>query len=386
MNVSEFNYDLPPDRIAQTPIEPRDHAKMLVLDREAKTVEDRHVFDLPEYLKPGDLLVFNDSKVFKARLRAKMGSGATIEIFLLRPQLSLRATTWSEAISDGSGEVASSSDSSQRQTTWLALVKPGRKIRNGYQLTFEDGTYATVMEKHDDGTVSLNFRRSAEEVFALADRYGAVPTPPYVKTVIENPAIYQTVYAKHVGSVAAPTAGFHFTERLLEEIRSKGVRTAFVTLHVGLGTFRPIKTETLEQHEMHEEWLSVSYETMKMIEETKKNGGRVIAVGTTTVRALETAANPPLPLPYQGGVLTDIPLIRGTEGVAAYSGFTRLFITPGYKFKIIDGLVTNFHLPKSTLLILVSAFAGREYILRAYRHAIENDYRFYSFGDAMMIA
>ena len=333
MNVSDFDYILPTDRIAQSSVEPRDQAKMLVLDRQVQTIDDRHVFDLPSYLRPGDLLVFNNSKVFKARLRAKTESGTDVEVFLLRPV----------------------------DAAWIALAKPGRKIHADDRLVFADDTVAIVKEKREDGTVVIDFGRTADEVFALADRYGEIPTPPYVEKKVDDPAAYQTVYAQEIGSVAAPTAGFHFTERLLEEIRRKGVQTAFVTLHVGLGTFRPMKTETLEAHEMHEEWACVSEETARMIAETQKNGGRVIAVGTTTVRALESAE------------------------VKTYSGFTRLFITPGYSFHVIDGLVTNFHLPKSTLLVLVSAFAGREYILHAYQHAIDSGYRFYSFGDAMLI-
>ncbi|MFA6429538.1 MAG: tRNA preQ1(34) S-adenosylmethionine ribosyltransferase-isomerase QueA [Patescibacteria group bacterium] len=335
MNVSDFDYHLPEERIAQVPMEPREQAKLLVLDRKNETIEDRYVFDIPSFLTPGDLLVFNDSKVFKARLHAKTQSGAIIEIFLLRPQ--------------------------DRAEAWLALIKPGRKVQQGDGLLLEDDTEATVVEKHADGTITLDFHRSPDEVFALADRFGEVPTPPYVKASQENDRAYQTVYAKHTGSVAAPTAGFHFTEHLLDELRAKGVRIAFVTLHVGLGTFRPMKTETLEAHEMHEEWTHVPDETADAIAEAKRNGHRVIAVGTTTVRALESAAG------------------------QTFSGFTRLFITPGYSFRVIDSLITNFHLPKSTLLVLVSSFAGRDFILQAYKHAIEHDYRFYSFGDAMLI-
>lgn len=317
-------------------MEPRESAKLLVLDRRTGNIQDKTVGDLPDLLKAGDLLIFNDSKVFKARLKAEVVSkfsrdvGLKVEIFLLRP--------------DGDH--------------WMAMAKPGKKLHTGTRLLFQDGSKATVIGKRDDGTVDLDFRMSAGQVFGLADSFGEVPVPPYVEPTEENTSTYQTIYAKHVGSVAAPTAGFHFTEGLFKKLEAKGVKKAFVTLHVGVGTFRPIKTDTLEGHEMHEEWAEVPEETRAMIEETKKNGGRVIVVGTTAMRALES----------------------GVE-----SGFTRLFITPGYQFKVADGLITNFHLPKSTLIVLVSSFAGRENVMNAYKHAVDNDYRFYSFGDAMMI-
>jgi S-adenosylmethionine:tRNA ribosyltransferase-isomerase len=240
----------------------------------------------------------------------------------------------------------------------MAMAKPGKKLHTGTRLLFQDGTKATVLGKRDDGTVDLDFNMAAGRVFGLADSYGEVPVPPYVEPTAENTSNYQTIYAKNIGSVAAPTAGFHFTEELFGKLEAKGVKRAFVTLHVGVGTFRPIKTETLEAHDMHEEWVDVPESTRRMIEETKQNGGRVIVVGTTAMRALESGVD---------------------------SGFTKIFITPGYEFKVADGLITNFHLPKSTLIVLVSSFAGREHVLEAYKHAIENDYRFYSFGDAMLI-
>lgn len=335
MQTDLFDYPLPPERIAQHSAEPRDHAKMLVLDRSEQSLEDRHIFDLPKFLQTGDLLVFNDSKVFKARLPATKNR-LKVELFLLRPEGNL----------------------------WLALVRPGKKIEVGDDLDLSDGTSVRVKFKHQDGAIEVDFNMSADEVFALADRIGEIPVPPYVKEQPQNIAQYQTVYAKVTGSVAAPTAGFHFTKELFQQLEEKGVKRAFVTLHVGVGTFRPMKTETLEEHEMHEEWAHVSEETMRLIQETKNAGHRVIVVGTTAMRALESAAS---------------------AGTGAFSGYTRLFITPGYPFKIADGLLTNFHLPKSTLLVLVSSFAGREYVLDAYQYAIENDYRFYSFGDAMLI-
>lgn len=336
MDTSLFSYDLPADRIAQRPIEPRDQAKLLTLERTTGALTDRHIFDLPSLLEPGDLLVFNDSKVFKARLQTTEG----IEIFLLRP--------------DGS--------------TWLALARPGRKIKMNDELHLKDGSTLAVLAKESDGTVRVNFQKSADEVFRLTETLGEVPSPPYVEPV-ENLAQYQTVYARETGSVAAPTAGFHFTERLLKELDAKGIRRAFVTLHVGLGTFRPIKTDTLEAHEMHEEWANVPSETVDAIRETKQNGKRVIVVGTTALRALESATQN----------------VEKKDVLQTFSGFTRIFITPGYTFHVADGLLTNFHLPKSTLLVLISAFAGRERILAAYEHAIKNGYRFYSFGDAMLI-
>lgn len=336
MDVSLFDYALPPDRIAQKPIEPREAAKLLVLDRETGNIKDKTVGDLPDLLKAGDLLILNDSKVFKARLKAEVSSkysrdvGLKVEIFLLRP--------------DGDH--------------WIAMAKPGKKLHTGSRVMFADGSKATIVGKRDDGTVDIDFRIQPRFVFDLADKYGEVPVPPYIEPTEENTSTYQTIYAKEVGSVAAPTAGFHFTEDLFKKLEAKGVKKTFVTLHVGVGTFRPIKTDTLEAHEMHEEWASVSGETRRMIEETKKNGGRVIVVGTTAMRALETGIT---------------------------SGFTKLFITPGYKFNVADGLITNFHLPKSTLIVLVSAFAGKDNVMNAYKHAIEHGYRFYSFGDAMLV-
>ncbi|MFH1078365.1 MAG: tRNA preQ1(34) S-adenosylmethionine ribosyltransferase-isomerase QueA [Patescibacteria group bacterium] len=343
MNTSDFDYFLPQDRIAQEPMRPRDASRLLVLDRASGTWLHRHFSDIGAFLRPGDLLVANDSKVFKARLSTADG----IEIFLLRP--------------DG--------------IRWMALAKPGRKLSVGSVVAFGDETTATVVGKRDDGTVELDFGRTAEDILAWTDRVGTVPTPPYIR---REPGMdsrlrgndkedYQTVYARTVGSVAAPTAGFHFTPELIGSLASTGIRFATVTLHVGLGTFRPIKTETLEEHVMHEEWIDIPEETAQLIAGTKAAGGRVIAVGTTTVRALESGVR---------------------------HGSTGMFITPGYRFKTVDGLITNFHLPKSTLLVLISAFIGEKHddpdwgrhtALAAYADAIRNEYRFYSFGDAMLI-
>ncbi|MCC7523087.1 tRNA preQ1(34) S-adenosylmethionine ribosyltransferase-isomerase QueA [Candidatus Uhrbacteria bacterium] len=336
METSLFDYPLPPDRIAQKPMEPREAAKLLVMNRQTGALQDRRVGDLPELLRAGDLLVFNDSKVFKARLKAEVvgansrDKGLEVEIFLIRP--------------DGD--------------MWIAMAKPGKKLHSRSRVMFADGTKARVIGKRDDGTIDLDFGMHAGKVFDLADAYGEVPVPPYVEPNEENTSAYQTVYARNVGSVAAPTAGFHFTPELLNTLKTKGVETAFVTLHVGIGTFRPMKGTTLEEHIMHEEWADVPQDTREAIKRAKAEGRRVIVVGTTAMRALES----------------------GIE-----SGFTKLFITPGYEFKIADGLITNFHLPKSTLIVLVSSFAGREHVMDAYKYAIDHSYRFYSFGDAMLI-
>ncbi len=350
MKTADFSYNLRPERIAQSPAEPRDSSRLLVLDRASGKISHAIFRDIEHFLQPGDLLVVNDSKVFKARLRCVVGAHGNapapgegvspyaptaIELFLLRPE----------------GDY------------WLALAKPGRKIKVGAVLDFPDGQTATVKEKRDDGTVVVDFKKSADEIFAWTDRIGEVPIPPYIDP---NPSTshsalsttYQTVYAKPRGSVAAPTAGFHFTPELIEKLKSQGINFATVTLHVGLGTFRPMKTDDVENHIMHEEWIDVPDATCSLIRDTRLRDGRVIAVGTTTVRSLESEVR---------------------------HGFTKIFIKPGYKFKNIDALVTNFHLPKSTLLVLVSAFAGRDLIMKAYAEAIENNYRFYSFGDAMLI-
>ena len=358
MKTSDFSYLLPETSIAQTPVEPRDSSKLLVMNRQNGELTHKHFSDLGAFLRPGDLLVINESKVFKARLKgiashagpSRTKGGIDAEIFLLRAE----------------------------GPYWLALARPGKKLRIRSVITFADGTYCTVEEKFADGSVRLDFQQSPEAILAWTDTIGEVPLPPYIKTNVgaglapaqiegtgqpqglplQYAERYQTVYAKDTGSVAAPTAGLHFTPELIEKLKSQGIKFASVVLHVGLGTFRPVKTETLEEHEMHAEWVDVPDETMTAIEETKKNGGRVIAVGTTSVRALESGVR---------------------------HGFTNIFITPGYTFKIIDGMITNFHLPMSTLLVLVSSFAGRERVLAAYSEAIKEGYRFYSFGDAMLI-
>jgi len=336
--ISLFSYILPPERIAQEPIEPRDHSRLMVLDRKTGAWQHRRFFEILDELRAGDLLVLNDSKVFKARLHGRVW-GKNVEVFLLRRH----------SVADG------------KQEKWETLLKPGRIVTVGEQIVFED-LVATVLEKKKDGVVWVSFDKPFEEVLAYTDAHGEVPTPPYVKSVLSDLSKYQTVYAKETGSVAAPTAGFHFTPRLLEKVKAKGAQIAFITLHVGIGTFRPVKTETLEVHEMHAEFVMIGSGTAGRIAAAKREGRRVIAVGTTTVRALEGGG-------IEEGKLGDV----------------NLFITPGFEFRIIDGLITNFHLPKSTLLVLVSAFAGRESVLRAYEEAVRMGYRFFSFGDAMFI-
>lgn len=351
MKTSDFDYSLPPERIAQEPANPRDASQLLVLNRATGETAHHHFFDLPQFLNPGDLLIVNESRVFKARLQAKIeilrqAQDDGIEIFLIRPNGTPRRSG----------------------TTWIALAKPAKKLSAGSSLTFSDGTTAHVIEKREDGTVIIDFKKSVEDVLAWTDRVGSVPVPPYIQPTETNQAEYQTIYAKTIGSVAAPTAGFHFTPALIEKLKAKGVRLATVTLHVGLGTFKPITTETLAEHHMHEEWIEVPKETRDRISETRRTGHRVIAVGTTTVRALESGLD---------------------------QGFTNVFIAPGYRFKNVDALITNFHLPKSTLIVLVSAFTGehhddsdwgRRTILATYEEALQKKYRFASFGDAMLIA
>lgn len=330
--IAQFSYDLPGSFIAQAPVEPRDHSRLMVLDRATGEAQDKHFFDLVDELVAGDVLVFNTSKVFKARL-----TDGGVELFILK-------------IKDGAIE---------------ALIKPGRKFPVGSALTLFDRNFI-VDEVSLQGICALKTNLSAMEMFAFCEEFGQVPTPPYVKADPTLDAKYQNVYAKQVGSVAAPTAGFHFTSELLEKIKAKGVQIEEVVLHVGIGTFRPVQVETLEEHVMHSEWVSLDESTAKRLRQAKSEGRRIIAVGTTTTRAIEGIAN-----------------MLGA--LKAYEGEVNMFITPGYDFKIIDGLITNFHLPKSTLLVLVSAFAGRERILAAYELAKQLGYRFFSFGDAMFI-
>lgn len=331
-SINQFNYDLPESFIAQHSVEPRDHSKLMVVGRgEEGAVQHRHFYDIIDELQSGDVLVFNTSKVFKARLL-----GDTFEMFVLK-------------IKEGEIE---------------ALLRPGRKFKAGDSISIGGVSFLIATVSHL-GIVVLKTNMTAAEMLAFCDEHGQIPTPPYVSASITDPSKYQNIYAKEVGSVAAPTAGFHFTEALLEKIKAKGVQIEYVVLHVGIGTFRPVQVDTLEEHTMHSEWVSLSKQTADRINQAKTEGRRIIAVGTTTTRVLEGIAS--------------------TGPLRPYEGEINLFITPGFQFKVIDGLITNFHLPKSTLLVLVSAFAGREKILAAYEVAKEHGYRFFSFGDAMFI-
>ena len=339
MKKSDFYYDLPPRLIAQTPLERRDASRLMVVDRESGEVAHRHFYDLPELLHPGDCLVLNDSRVLPARLFGTRESGGFVEVLLLREL--------------GEGK-------------WECLTRPGRKTRPGVRLSFGDGALTgLVTDTAEDGKRIVQFQYDGIFLEVL-ERLGRVPLPPYIKAELEDKERYQTVYARDPGSAAAPTAGLHFTDALLEQIKARGVQVCYVTLHVGLGTFRPVQEEEITDHTMHEEFCIIPEETARVVNETKRRGGRVVCVGTTSCRTLESFADD-----------------DGT--VRAGSGWTKIFIYPGYRFKCMDALVTNFHLPESTLIMLVSAFAGRENVLAAYETAVEQGYRFFSFGDAMFI-
>ena len=340
MKTSDFYYDLPQELIAQDPLEDRSSSRLLVLDRKTGEMEHRVFRDITEYLRPGDCLVVNNTKVIPARLLGvKEDTGAGIEILLLKRKA---------------------------DNVWETLVKPGKRARPGARIVFGDGILkGEVLEVVDEGNRLIRFEY--EGIFEeILDRLGQMPLPPYITHQLKDKNRYQTVYAEHDGSAAAPTAGLHFTPKLLEEIQAKGVRLAHVTLHVGLGTFRPVKVEDVSQHHMHSEYYVVEEEQARLINDTRAAGGRVICVGTTSCRTLESAAD-------EDGILR------------AGSGWTDIFIYPGYRFKIMDALITNFHLPESTLLMLVSAFADKEKIMKAYEEAVRQRYRFFSFGDAMFI-
>ena len=338
MKLSDFSYHLPEELIAQTPLTQRSASRLLVVDRATGEYHDRHFEDILDYFQPGDCLIANDSRVIPARLQAKRPTGGAVEIFLLRPY---------------------------GQDRWECLVKPGRNAREGQVLLLGDLS-ATVESVTEEGNRVIAFSCERGDVTDKLKALGEVPLPPYIHEKLSDAERYQTVYSKAEGSVAAPTAGLHFTPELLEALKAKGVRIAYVTLHVGLGTFRPVKVEDPTTHKMHSEYYILPQETADLINETKAAGGRVTAVGTTATRVLETAGREGLPL-------------------QAKSGDTDIFIYPGFEFKVIDRLITNFHLPESTLIMLISAFSKREYILKAYEHAVEEKYRFFSFGDAMFL-
>ena len=338
MNILEFDFDLPKELIAQHAVNPRDHSKLLVLNKEEKTMEHKKFYNIIDYLKEGDVLVLNRTKVIPARLFGKKENGVVLECFLLK-RIDLN--------------------------TWEVLLKPARKLKIGQKIIFSEELEAELLEVKEDGNrvLKFNFEGSFEEIL---DRLGEMPLPPYISEKLEDKNRYQTVYAKEGESVAAPTAGLHFTEELLEKIKEKGIIIAEVFLDVGLGTFRPVQVENILDHKMHVEKYSVPKETVEIINNAKKNNHRVIAVGTTSVRTLESS-------------------VDENGNLIASEGYTDIFIYGDYKFKVVDAIITNFHLPKSTLIMLVSAFGGKEFIDAAYKKAIEEKYRFYSFGDSMLI-
>jgi len=339
LKTADFDFQLPEELIAQTPLERRDASRLLTLDKNTGAVAHHHFYDLPRFLRAGDCMVLNDSRVLPARLIGRRPSGGACEVLLL--------------VDKG-------------ENLWECLVRPGRKLKPGAQVIFGDGHLtATIEAELEDGKRAVRFHYQG--IFLeILEQLGKMPLPPYIKAELQDQERYQTVYSKVTGSAAAPTAGLHFTPELLEQIRDIGIKVCYVTLHVGLGTFRPVKTENIDDHEMHSEFCAISQETADTINETKKNGGRVICVGTPSCRTIESFA-------AEDGTL------------AERSGWTNIFIYPGYKFKVLDALVTNFHLPQSTLIMLVSALAGREHVLAAYETAVKEKYRFFSFGDAMFI-
>ena len=359
MQTSDFAYDLPESSIAQTPVEPRDSSRLLVLHRDTGDLEHRIFREIGDYLRAGDLLVLNQTRVIPARIYARKPTGGRVELLLLRRRDEL---TW-EALVGGKGlrvgkKIVVQSDDSNR--------------RDGDSTSGDVGVHAEIIESLDGSERLIRFSEPIEPYFS---RVGNVPLPPYIHEKLADPERYQTVYAREPGSAAAPTAGLHFTPRLLEELQAKGVKIAYVTLHVGLDTFAPVTEENPEEHLIHTEWCELPQETADSINQTKQTGGRVVAVGTTSVRTLESAE-----MGNHNSAITN----RRSQ-ISPFVGPTSLFILPGYQFNIVDAMITNFHLPKSTLLMLVSAFAGRERILETYKTAVEEGYRFYSFGDAMLI-
>lgn len=341
MQKQDFYYDLPKERIAQTPIEPRDHSKMMVLHRDTDEIEHKHFYDILDYLNENDCLILNDTRVLPARLYGeKEETGARVEFLLLNQK---------------------------ENDVWEVITGPGRRAKVGAKFSFGGGILkAEVLEVLENGNRLARFFYEGDSIFPVLEKVGEMPLPHYITEKLEDAERYQTVYSKELGSAAAPTAGLHFTPEILEKIQKKGVKIGFVTLHVGIGTFRPVKADNIEDHKMHAEHYHLSEETAALIRETKKNGGRVIAVGTTSCRTLESVAT------FHGEI-------------CAADGWTNIFIYPGYKFKCIDALLTNFHLPESTLIMLVSAFYDREKVLQAYKEAVEKEYRFFSFGDCMLV-
>lgn len=339
MKTSDFFYDLPEELIAQTPLEKRDNSRLLVLNKENGDLTHNKFYDLKSYLKPGDCLVLNNTRVLPARIfGTRMDTGAIVEFLLLK----------------------------QRNVfCWECLAGPGKKAKAGFEFKFSDNLSAVIEDVLEDGNRILNFACKGE-FYSCLDEVGQMPLPPYIKAKLEDKERYQTVFSKELGSAAAPTAGLHFTDELLSELKDLGVNIAYVTLHVGLGTFRPVKVEDVTKHKMHSEHYFVTKETADLINNTKKSGGRVICVGTTSCRTVESVA-------------------KKYGEIKECSGDTEIFIYPGFEFKVMDGLITNFHLPESTLIMLVSAFAGYDEVMNAYKTAVNEKYRFFSFGDAMLI-
>ncbi|MDD5890165.1 MAG: tRNA preQ1(34) S-adenosylmethionine ribosyltransferase-isomerase QueA [Ruminococcus sp.] len=340
MKTSDFYYDLPEELIAQTPVEPRDSSRMMVYNRKTKEVLHKHFYDIIDFLNEGDALIVNDSRVLPARIYGtKIPTGANVEFLLLKQV---------------------------KDKVWETLVKPGKKARTGDSFTFGDGIMTgKVIDVLEDGNRIVEFKCDSN-FYETLDKIGQMPLPPYIHEKLKDKERYQTVYSHELGSAAAPTAGLHFTDELLEKIKAKGIKIGYVTLHVGLGTFRPVKVDDVTTHKMHSEHYEVPEETAKLIEETKKNGKRVIAVGTTSCRTLESVA-------------------KEHGKVVPCEGWTDIFIYPGFEFKVLDGLITNFHLPESTLIMLVSAFAGYDEVMGIYKEAVKEKYRFFSFGDSMFI-
>lgn len=340
LNTKDFDYFLPEELIAQTPLEPRDSSRLMVMNRQTGALEHKHFYDILDYLQSGDCLILNDSRVLPARIfGTKAETGANIEFLLLRQVENKR---------------------------WEVLARPGKKARIGTRFVFGNGLLiGTVVDVLEDGNRIVAFECEGS-FYETLDKIGQMPLPPYIHEKLKDKERYQTVYSRELGSAAAPTAGLHFTKELLQKVKAKGVKIGFVTLHVGLGTFRPVKVDDVTKHKMHSEHYQITEETAALINETKKNGGRVISVGTTSCRTLETVA--------------------AKEGrICASEGWTDIFIYPGFEFQVLDGLITNFHLPESTLIMLVSAFAGYDNVMNAYKKAVEEHYRFFSFGDAMLL-
>ena len=341
MKKQDFYYDLPKERIAQTPAEPRDSSRLMVVHRDTGNLEHRHFYDILDYLNPGDCLILNNTRVLPARLYGvKQDTGAHVEFLLLNQK---------------------------ENDVWEVITGPGRRAKAGARFSFGDGLlHAEILEVLENGNRIAKFQYDGDSIFPVLEKIGEMPLPHYITQKLEDNERYQTVYSKELGSAAAPTAGLHFTKKLLQKIADKGVKIGYVTLHVGIGTFRPVKAENIEDHKMHSEHYHISAETAKLIQDTKANGGRVVAVGTTACRTLES-----------------VDTLYGN--IQAADGWTSIFIYPGYTFRCIDALLTNFHLPESTLIMLVSAFYDREKILAAYKTAVDENYRFFSFGDAMLL-